>query len=160
MLASLSARRLLTAGRLKMKRSNGKRYPNRLDQAGALELAAQIRQFWAERGYRVETVVEQMSNRQQRAPIWTVRSKPLERLAAAQGEGCSVAPTKKGPDTGPGPKFKGDQMPRYPKAAARRKTRTRLKFLHRIGSRRRFKWTRPFTTDVFRVERLALRTAA
>jgi hypothetical protein len=52
-------------------------------------------------------------------------------------------------------------MRKYLKRGPRRKTLTRLKFIHRLGfRRRRRKDARPFVVSVFRIERLALGGAA
>jgi hypothetical protein len=79
-----------------VRRPHIKHYQDRLGQAGALELEKSIRQYWLERGHRIETVVEAMVGRSKN-PIYTLRSNllngwPLRRSrVAAQPKNAPAA---------------------------------------------------------------------
>jgi hypothetical protein len=82
-----------------MKRPRLKDYPNRLNQAGALELEKTIRKYWADRGYRIETTIEPMTNRDSKAPVFVLRSNLLNGLPRRQSK--IAAQPKNSPARGP-----------------------------------------------------------
>jgi hypothetical protein len=103
-----------------MKRPRLKDYPNRLNQAGALELEKIIRKYWSDRGYAIETVVEPMTDRISKNPIYVVRSNLWNGWPPRQSK--IAAQPKKSPVQGPDEPARaevciGDQCESTPNAA-------------------------------------------